>query len=313
LKKFWIDFQVGVFGQGSTYVLGLFRFVFGFLVLVNLAFIGQDFAEWYTERGYVPASMGAMWRGEDLFPGLFNGVTDPSLMAIGYGLICVVAIMAWLGLFTRVTVPLLAIGLISLHHRNPFFLHGGDTLMRCTISVLAFSRCGDFFSIDGWLKRRKNPDWEPAPASVWPQRLLQYQWALMYFTTAWGKAYGTLWAAGTAVWYPPRLTEFARFPVPEFVDSKPVVWLLTYGTLILEVALATLVFHKSYRKWVLIGGILLHLGIEWRLNIPLFAFLCISGYMNFYDGEEVRTWMENHRWGWIRNFALRTSKSGATP
>jgi hypothetical protein len=34
----------------------------------------------------------------------------------------------------------------------------------------------------------------------------------------------------------------------------------------------------------------LHLGIEYRFNTPLFAFLMIAQYIAFYDGEEVSGW-----------------------
>jgi hypothetical protein len=68
------------------------------------------------------------------------------------------------------------------------------------------------------------------------------------------------------------------------------VYVTTYGTLLTEFALATLVFIRPCRKWVLLAGVLMHGYIEYSMNIPLFSYLMISGYITFYDGEEVSAW-----------------------
>lgn len=287
MKAWWKEFDQAIFSYGSPVTLGVFRLIFGFLIFVNLCMIGVFFSDWFTETGYVPLELAKIWNGNDMFTSVFWGVTDPRVSLAIYVVTALAALFTSLGLFTRVSSILLAVGLVSIHHRNPIILHGGDTLMRVTAIYLAVSPCGAAVSLDRLRRLRKNPG-EPLPMiSLWPQRLLQFQWALMYFTTAWAKAYGNLWRDGTATWYPPRLTEFTRFPVPDFIDRAPFMQVLTYGTLIVELALATLIFSKPYRKWVVLGGVLLHLGIEYRLNIPLFAFLCITGYINFYSGEEV--------------------------
>ena len=81
---------------------------------------------------------------------------------------------------------------------------------------------------------------------------------------------------GTATWYPVRLAEFYRFPVPSFLNDLPIVYLTTYGTLIVEFSLATAVFFRPLRKYVLLAGVLLHGFIEYSMNIPFFSFLMIS-------------------------------------
>ncbi len=54
--------------------------------------------------------------------------------------------------------------------------------------------------------------------------------------------------------------------------------------------MATLVWFAPLRKYVLLAGIGLHLFIEYSMNIPLFAFLMISMYVTYYEGEEVSAW-----------------------
>lgn len=64
----------------------------------------------------------------------------------------------------------------------------------------------------------------------------------------------------------------------------------TWSTLILELALGTLVFWKPARKWVLLGGLGMHGFIEYRYNIPLFSMVICTTYIVFFDGEEVEAW-----------------------
>jgi hypothetical protein len=128
--------------------------------------------------------------------------------------------------------------------------------------------------------------------SLWPQRLIQYQVALVYFTTVWWKWFGTYWKDGTASFYPENLHEFYRFPVPDFLHRQPFIALTTYGTLVVELSLATLVFYKPLRKYVLLAGIAMHGYIEYRFNIPFFAFIICSSYLCFYEGDEVIGWVK---------------------
>jgi hypothetical protein len=54
--------------------------------------------------------------------------------------------------------------------------------------------------------------------------------------------------------------------------------------------MATLVFYKPFRKWVLLAGLLMHGFIEYSMNIPLFSFSICSLYVTFFEGDEVTEW-----------------------
>jgi hypothetical protein len=79
------------------------------------------------------------------------------------------------------------------------------------------------------------------------------------------------------------------------MNYMPMVRYTTYGTLVVEVALGTLVFYKPTRKWAVLGGILLHAYIEYSMNIPQFSYAMISMYVCFYSGEEVQAWIHRQR------------------
>lgn len=297
------------FAKGSPTTLGLFRIVICAIAFINLAMIAIDFDAWYSERGYVPLEISRRYAPdfaygagpfELAFPlpriNLLAGATNDTWIAVFYGLTMLAALFAMVGLWTRISTIALALGMISLQHRNLLILHGGDTALREFLLLIAIAPSGAACSLDRFIAvwRGRAPP-VPEPISLWGQRLIQFQIALLYFTAVWWKWQGTHWRDGTATYYIHQLHEFDRFWVPSFMDRQPFVALETYGTLFTELALATLVFYRPFRKWVLLAGLAMHGYIEYRFNIPMFAFVTTSAYLCFYDGEETAAWA--HRLG----------------
>lgn len=282
------------FRYTSPVEMGVFRIVMGFLILANQIMVGVDFDRWFGERGFVPYWLNARYLNLAETPrlNLLNGVTDDRITLLFYIAVTLAAFTTCIGLWTRVSTIVLALGVISLHHRNAMILHGGDLIIRMGAIYMALAPSGAACSVDRLigLWKGKAPV-IPAAVSIWPQRLVQFQVALVYFTTVWHKAFGTYWRDGTATWYPLHLNEFHRFWLPEFVrENSVIIAITTWGTLAVELALATLVFFKPWRKWAILGGVGLHLFIEYAMNIPLFAFLMIATYLSFYEGEEISAW-----------------------
>lgn len=284
------------FGYGSPTSLGLYRILMGTIVFLNLMMLTGDWAAWFGEKGYMPAWLGMQLAGNKVETGLgfdvtrvnlIGGVTDPRVTIPFFAFAVVLSVLTAVGLFSRVSAFLLALFLVSLHHRDTTILHGGDTAMRMGVLYLAVSPCGRACSLDRLLRLRKGEESGPVEAPLYGQRLVQFNMGLIYFTTVWAKLFGPHWRDGTATWYPARLAEFYRFPVPRFANDLPMVYLTTYGTIATEFSLATLVFFRPTRKYVLLAGVLLHGFIEYAMNIPLFSFLMISSYVCQYDGEEV--------------------------
>jgi len=296
------------FGRGSPVTLGLFRIAMGLIAFASMGLVLFDFEAWFTEKGFLPLSVAQQWAHVDFSFDLGQhavqlpfdhlprvnifGIAADSRVALAlYLLVMLSALTTALGLWTRVSTIILAIGMVSIHHRNPIILHSGDTLMRLCVIYLAWAPSGAACSYDRVIALWKGrAPAEPKPISLWGQRLIQFQVAIVYFTTVWWKWFGIYWKDGTATWYPENLNEFNRFPVPEFIRHQPFIAFTTYGTLVVELSLATLVFYKPLRKYVLLAGIAMHGYIEYRFNIPFFAFTIIATYICFYDGEEVVAW-----------------------
>jgi hypothetical protein len=284
--------------------MGVFRAVMGGLIFINFCMISIFYNDWFSEAGYVPSWVGSQWIMKDVFithdaslrlarVDLLQGVTNYQVLLAFNVIIVIAALMTCLGLFTRISSIVLAIGVVTFHHRNSLILHGGDSVMRLGALYIAIAPSGAAFSLDRLIARRRGLAPEiPPEVSLWPQRLVAYNCCLIYFTTTWEKWFGMLWKTGVATWYPSRLHEFDRFPVPSFFIQFPMVYLTTYGTLATEFSLATLVWFRPLRKWVLLAGIMMHGSIEYSMNIPLFGYLMASLYLSFYEGEEVAAWFD---------------------
>ncbi|HVT12240.1 MAG TPA: HTTM domain-containing protein [Fimbriimonadaceae bacterium] len=302
------------FGWNSPTTMGLFRIIMSSLIFVNLCMILTDFGAWFSEKGFVPEHIGKTYMPNPQLAGnflglpfhftlpiigdqiprinLLSGVTNDTVTLAFYLILMAATLLCAFGLWTRVTSIMMAVGIVTLHHRNGLILHGGDSVIRVSSLYIALAPSGAACSLDrviGLWKGRIKPG--PVRLSVWVQRVLAYNVALIYFTTFWHKyGFGSHWRDMTATWYPARLHEFDRFPVPGFVNQLPFVYFTTFMTLVIELGLGTLVFYRPLRKWFLLGGLGLHAYIEYSMNIPLFSYLMVTLYLAFYDGTEIDAW-----------------------
>lgn len=295
------------FGSESPATLALLRILLGTMAFLSLGLTLFLFQDFYTPDGYAPNAMVDGWlsyQSNVVFSGtalqfhlpfaiprltLLGGEPGPGWTLAVYLATMAASVLFALGKWTRISGIVLAVGVISIHTRNPLIIHAGDTLLRICLVYLALSPCGAMYSLDAKSKLG------PTLVRVTSRRLVQMQIAVVYLFTAWWKLFGTFWMDGTATWYPAKMHEFVRFPVPEFFERQPFLGLETYGTLLVEIALGTLVFWKPARKWVLLSGVLMHAYIEYRFNIPMFAFIIVACYVAFYDGAEVEAWIERRR------------------
>ncbi len=295
------------FKWGSPVTIGAFRAIMGGLTFINFLVIWPFLSDWVSEKGYLPSWQAATFLSKDVALNadgsvhipridIIYGISDYRVLQVFYLVMVIAALMTCLGLFTRASSIVLALCVVSFHTRDSAILHGGDTVIRICSIYMAIAPSGAAFSLDRYFAvRAGRAPLIPPDVSLWPQRLIAYNCAIVYFTTTWAKWFGGLWKSGAATWYPARLHEFDRFPVPSFLNHFPMVKVMTWGTLLTEFALGTLVWFKPLRKWVLGAGILMHGYIEYSMNIPLFAYLMVTMYITYYEGEEVTAWWDRLR------------------
>lgn len=310
MKKWLSDIDSWWFGRVRPETIGLLRIVLGSIAFLNLGLLSFDFWNWFSRKGLMPPALVDQELGypsERMFENLpfqfdlpfqiprLNVIPSDSpegwILAV-YLVTLAAALLFAIGRWTRVSGLVLVVGMLSLHLRNIYIIHSGDSLLRLMLIYLALGHAGAAYSLDRKIAIRKGLESpEPIMVSAWPQRLIAFQISLCYFITLWFKWLGNTWQNGTATWYPSQLHEFDRFPVPAFLERQPFIGLTTYGTVFAELSLALLVWYRPWRKWVLFTGVALHSYIEYRFNIPFFAITIVAGYIAYYEGHEVADWV----------------------
>lgn len=290
MKKIFAELNNAIFGYGSPLPMCVFRILVGTLALIDLLMLTATFGDFFTEKGLYPVWMSERYTEGIARIDLLAGVTDPTVTRVIFALAMLSALLVAVGLFTRVSSIALYLLVLTIHHRSGDILNSGDWLLRLWIFSVAVAPAGAMLSLDAWISRRKGVEVVPE-VSLWPQRLVQIQLAIVYLTTVWQKWGGELWRNGTATYYTQHLGEFERFPIPGFMDNMLMVRLSTYGTLIVELSLATLVFYRPARNWVLLAGVAMHLYIDYSMNIPLFQYVILSGFIAHFTGPELRKFL----------------------
>ena len=268
----------------SPITIAFYRIFLGTLILVNLALILPDFHHWFGIRGSLTPEVARTLSGGgglnllNLLP-----ATDASAWVV-FWLAVVASITLAIGFFTRTSAAVAFVCMVTLNHRNTIMVNSGDSIIRIMLFFLVFSQAGAAYSIDRLIRVARGLEaGPPKPSAPWAMRLISIQIAFVYLYTFVWKAMGGMWLNGTALYYTARLTEFWRFPLPYFFEHMWAIKLATWGTLILEFSLGVLVWIKEFRYWVLLGGVLLHVGIDYTMNIPLFGPIMMASYITFVD------------------------------
>jgi hypothetical protein len=269
----------------SPLPIAVYRILLGLLVLAKQLLNLPDVITWYGQRGVLSFETARTVSGGTGF-NFFDWLPHTNFMVwLVFGAACVFAVTLTIGFFTRTSAICLFFLLITLDHRNPLILNSGDTFLRIGTFYIIFSPAGKMLSLDWW--RRRNERKQQAVYAPWAMRLIQLQLAFLYFYAFIWKVSGTMWLSGTAIYYTSRLLEFWRFPVPYVFEHMWTIKIWSWSTLVIEFALGVLVWIKELRYPVLLAGVLLHLGIDYSMNIPLFGFIMVSAYVTFIEPRDL--------------------------
>ncbi|MFD5326723.1 HTTM domain-containing protein [Streptomyces sp. NPDC127092] len=101
---------------------------------------------------------------------------------------------------------------------------------------------------------------------------------LIYATAGWYKVQGSRWQDGTALYFPLKLDYFSPWPaLSDLLGSSGVmVLLLTYGTVIVQVAFPFTLFNRKVKNVLLAAMMLEHAGIALLLGLPFFSMAMIA-------------------------------------
>lgn len=237
-RRFWFELE-------DPRSIGLFRIVFGLLVLANIHGMSDQFELLFTDEGMFDASSARQFFARRQFAGFGEpGSGDPEgffdlagVMRFATGPkwsalffwdsprafwihFWIFEVLVWLfifGVFSRVTGWLAYFATLSIMHRNAVFWTGADVVFKVMFLYLVMAKNGHAYSVDNWLRRRRAlrrgrcalPSYRHIPA--WPRRLMIVQLCVIYLWTGCAKT-GHVWSQGDSLYYALNLDHFSRVP-----------------------------------------------------------------------------------------------------
>ena len=108
--------------------------------------------------------------------------------------------------------------------------------------------------------------------------VIAIQVCLIYSSSGWYKIQGSLWQDGTAIYYALHLGNVTPWPALSHAvaGSSLIVLLLSYGTVIVEVAFPFTLFNSRVRTVMVAIMMSMHLGIGILLGLPFFTMAMIA-------------------------------------
>ncbi|WP_433802069.1 HTTM domain-containing protein [Actinomycetospora sp. CA-084318] len=263
----WSGWERFFFTPTSTAPLAVFRIAFGLTVTAWTATQVPYLFTFYGPDGLLPEPPAiGPWQW-----GLLTTNNTVIVLSVVFLATLLAGIALTVGSWPRVAAVVVLLGLMAFERRNPFVLNSGDVLLRVMAVYLVFAPSGESLSWDRWRRDREH-FWEFPRRAPWALRMLQIQTSIIYLAAVWAKLQGDVWREGTALSFTLRMLDQLRAPSPDFVAQSGLLteW-LTFGTLLLELSIAVLVWHRRLRPWVLAAGVTFHLAIEVFIMVGFFS------------------------------------------
>ncbi len=262
----------------------VFRILLGLIVIVSSVHRCIDADVWYAQPGMFPVESTTVYTNGYKTLSLFSLITPShELVVASLSVLIIAAISMTLGFKTRLSAFLTWILVLSFNHRNPFVLNCGDSLMQIALFLVTLGPAGAMYSIDAAMNKGGQ---DQRVCEPWAQRLMQLQIALVYVSSFFCK-YGPAWWNGTASYYAMHVRAYALFQPPHSLDQLWISQLFTLSTLAVEFSLFTLIGIKEFRYWVLLAGLIFHVGLLFTMNFAYLQLLMIASYVNFVRAEDV--------------------------
>jgi len=256
--------------------LGIFRFLFGFLLCVEFLVVSREtFPHYYIEPVY--------YFTYPLFDLLgLKPLSKHFLWLIFYALqISAVGIM--LGLFTRLCFIVFtsAFGYFFFMESSPYTNH--YYLIFLLSFLMCFGHSGSIFSLDSLIKKNTRRE----QVGYWELFLLRFQICVVFFFGGLAKVNAD-WLIQAAPLYLNLIKHFSFLGYP--LQEKWMAVVISWGGMLSDLGLGILLFINRWHKltfiWLcLFNGMNIFL---FGLGIQTFPYLMISTYILFLPGPVVR-------------------------
>lgn len=302
LQKLWDVWEHFWFKPSEAGGLGLFRVIFFFLISLYLYVHASLPSSAWSDVDRV------FWMPIPLFDVFNLPVFSANVLTLLSGLLYLSIGLSCIGLWTRVSTFcafILSLYLMGL----PFNFFGktdhGECLMVIVMGILSFSRSGDAWSLDHWIRNRfRKPVTEarrePSGEYTWPIQLGRLVYTLVFFAAGYSK----LKASGLEWIFSNNIAN--NLVVPYYVgDSVPLslglyiaqvpwlCWSIAAWTIFVETSAPLALFGFRLSLLLIPSLLLMQIGIGLLMGMMFYGvFIC---YILWLPWERFGRWLDFRR------------------
>lgn len=301
--------------------LGLFRIVFGVLLLCDLYYRARGIEYWYVNDGLMPNHVVLWAKPTGPLLSFFFTLSSYQEAVAGF-FVCGVVFLAYtLGYHTKLSQALAFICILSLNGRLHMLENGGDIVVNILACLTLFLPLGDRFSLDALRLARARGIGATTPETDSPANsfvsvacfALILQLALIYLFNVLHKS-GASWMEGSAVHYTLHqdrlITSFGvwlRETMP-----YPVLQGLTWGTLAVESLAVLLILSpcETFGSRAVAAALVptLHLGFALCLDLGPFPYVMMCFFIPLIPAWVWQRSAEQHWLAPVRRIVARTRR-----
>ncbi|MGD9645923.1 MAG: HTTM domain-containing protein [Pirellulales bacterium] len=290
-NRFW-------FTPSTPYTVSLVRVLVGALAVYYVASFGPDVVNLFGPGGIVPVTTVQTWTNNAVTRfSYFDYIQDPaSLRAAHYAGLAVVALFA-VGFLTRVTSIAALVVLISYLHRAPMLVSEAEPVLTMTVLYLCLAPAGAYFSVDAWLRRRRErwagtavPPAIPAKGTMTTvaTRLIQVHLAAIFVTSGLAMLSAQTWWTGDAVWWMVARPLSPGFWLSSPLSRMPMLFMaLTHVIVAYHLLFPLLVWNRMARPLVLVAGLIVWPIVGAVSGLYLYAAAMLAGSCIYLPAEFV--------------------------
>lgn len=284
------------FAPSAPSNLGLCRVVF-FGAMVVLALL--------THSGLWAGMPAPFWQPITLFEMFGIPVASAGTLALLDRVWLVSLVLSCVGLFTRgSTVVAFIVGayLLGLPH-NFGKTHHSDTILLLSLCVLAVSRCGDAWSLDRVLAKRRSgasPSPRPSAEYTWPIHLVWTLMAIVFFSAGVSKLResGLDWILSENLRYTLLRHHYSHVALiglaPVIAQSLAFTKLMAAGSVALELSAPLALFSRRLRLLIVPSLLMLQTGIWLLMGVSFAQYLAAYTFWIPWDGvaRRIAVWQK---------------------
>ncbi len=262
----------------------LFRIFLSVTMLIMYSIRFVDWRFYFTDHGFVRGVDAADVLPEFFRPS-FSWYPVSEGAVVGCQILFLVAIfLLMLGVGARLMALVAFVLHLAFMQRNFSIVYGADIVVTFLLFSLIFINSGRRLSV---LSRSRTLGRVPSEideiVSTMGVRLLQIQMCIIYGYTGLEKLKGPSWWDGTAVWAVLGNQQIAMFDATWLRHAPILIMAMTFVTVLWEIYFPVLIWLKPFRRWVLLLGLLLHIGIAATVGLVFFSLVMVSTYFVFMD------------------------------